>query len=371
MKIAVPKEIKNHEYRVGLVPSSVHLLKDKGHSILVETDAGAAIGFSDKDYEAAGALIAKNSDEIYEYGEMIVKVKEPQLEECSKLRENQLLFAYLHLAAVPQIADGLLHSGCIAIAYETVTDNEGRLPLLTPMSEVAGRLSIQAGAHCLEKSSGGRGILLGGVPGVEPGNVVIIGGGSAGTEAIRVALGIGARVYVIEKSLPRLQELSLLFQGKINTIYSTPDALEQHLATADLVVGAVLIPGAAAPKLVSREMLRKMRPGSVIVDISIDQGGCFETSQPTTHSNPTYIAENVLHYCVTNMPAVVPLTSTLAFNNATLSFVLALADEGYRKACQRDPNLMHGLTVYRGKITHPEVAKALKMTYWDPKELLE
>lgn len=370
MKIAVPKEIKNHEYRVGLVPNSVRELKNHGHSILVETNAGTAVGFTDEMYQAAGAEIVKDANDLYAKGELIVKVKEPQPEECGKLRAHQVVFCYLHLAADLALANCLLQSGCTAIAYETVTDDQGGLPLLTPMSEVAGRLSIQAGAHCLEKSSGGRGVLLGGVPGVIPAKVVILGGGVVGTEAIRIALGMGAEVIVLDKSLKRLQQLDTIFGGRVSTCVSSPETLQEHLPGAELVVGAVLVPGAAAPKLVSRALLRQMRPGSVVVDVSIDQGGCFETSRPTTHSNPTYVEEGVVHYCVTNMPADVPLTATLALNNATLPFVLTLADLGFPEACRRSPNLLNGLTVYTGKITHPAVAKALGLPYLPAEQAL-
>lgn len=370
MLIGVPKEIKNFEFRVGLVPSSVREFIAHGHQVIVQKGAGEKIGFGDAAYEQVGARVVGTAEEVYAQADMIIKVKEPQHNECKMLREGQILFAYLHLAPDPEQAKLLEESGCIAIAYETVTNKNGGLPLLAPMSEVAGRMAIQAGANCLEIKNGGSGILLGGVPGVAPAKVVVLGGGMAGTNSVRVAMGIGAHVVVIDKSLERLYHLDLQFGSKISTIFSTMDAIEEHVAEADLVIGAVLIPGASAPKLVTRQMLKKMRPGSVMVDISIDQGGCFETSKPTTHDNPTYVVDGVVHYCVTNMPGAVPRTSTFALNNATLPFALSLADNGYQEAMRRDPHLLNGLNIYRGKISHKAVAEALNQTYIPAAQLL-
>lgn len=370
MLIGVPKEIKTLEYRVGLVPSSVKELIHHGHKVIVETKAGLGIGFDDKDYREAGAQIAKNAAEVFTKAEMIVKVKEPQAKECKMLRKGQLLFTYLHLAPDPEQTEGLIKSGCTAIAYETVTDAKGGLPLLAPMSEVAGRMSVQVGAHYLEKQPGGKGILLGGVPGVPPASVVVIGGGVSGTHAIRMAMGMEASVTVVDKSLNRLRELDQQFGAKLNTIYSTVDAIENYVANADLVIGAVLVPGAAAPKLVTRKMIKKMRPGSVVVDIAIDQGGCFETSHATTHADPVYLVDNVIHYCVANMPGAVPRTSTFALNNATLPFAIALANKGYKKACGDDPHLLNGLNVHDGKLTYKAVAQALKKPFMEPKAAL-
>lgn len=363
MLIGVPKEIKNHEYRVGMVPASVRELIHYGHQVMVETNAGQGIGVSDEDYIAVGAKIVSNAKEIFANAELIVKVKEPQPEECKQLRAGQVLFTYLHLAPDPEQTKLLLASGCTAIAYETVTDEQGGLPLLSPMSEVAGRMAIQAGAHCLEKAQGGSGVLLGGVPGVAPGRVVVLGGGVVGTNSVRMAMGMEASVTVIDKSLRRLKELDLQFGSMLNTIYSTRDAIEKYVHNADLVIGAVLIPGAAAPCLVTRDMLRNMRPGSVVVDVAIDQGGCFETSKPTTHTDPTYVVDGVVHYCVTNMPGGVARTATFALNNATLPFILALANKGYQRALQDDKHLLNGLNVHRGKLIHPAVASALKLDY--------
>ncbi|HSW69425.1 MAG TPA: alanine dehydrogenase [Gammaproteobacteria bacterium] len=370
MLIGVPKEIKNNEYRVGLVPGSVRELTANGHQVMVQSHAGAGIGFDNTVYEQVGARIIKTAAEIYETADMIVKVKEPQAEECKMLRPDQILFTYLHLAPDPFQAHCLKESGCIAIAYETVTNKNGGLPLLAPMSEVAGRMSIQAGATCLEVTNGGSGILLGGVPGVAPAKVVVLGGGMAGTNAVRMAIGMGANVVVIDRSIERLYQLDLQFGSKITTIYSTTNSIEHHVARADLVIGAVLVPGNAAPKLVTREMIKKMRPGSVIVDISIDQGGCFETSRPTTHQNPTYIEEGVVHYCVTNMPGAVPRTSTFALNNATLPFVLALANYGYKQAMRLDSHLLNGLNICKGRFTHQVVASALNENYTPAAEVL-
>jgi alanine dehydrogenase len=359
MLIGVPKEVKTHEYRVGLVPGSVRELAHRGHEIVVEAGAGAAIGFDDRAYQAAGAQTLANAGEVFAAAEMIVKVKEPQPPEVALLRRDQILFTYLHLAADRELTRGLIRSGVIAIGYETVTDARGGLPLLAPMSEVAGRMSVQVGAHCLEKEQGGIGVLLGGVPGVPAAKVVILGGGVAGTNAARMAMGMEAYVTVIDRSLPRLYELDLQFGAQLHTLYSTMANIEHEVAAADLVIGAVLIPGAAAPRLVSRDLVRAMRPGTVVVDISIDQGGCFETSRPTTHAAPTYIEEGVVHYCVTNMPAAVARTSTVALNNATLPFVLALADRGWRGALDEDLHLRDGLNICRGQVTHPAVAHDL------------
>lgn len=371
MLIGVPKEIKTQEYRVGLVPSSVRELVAHGHKIIVQHNAGVGIGFSDADFEAVGATIIPTPEEIFAKADMIVKVKEPQPKECKMLREGQILFTYLHLAPDPKQTEALKDSGCTAIAYETVTDNLGRLPLLSPMSEVAGRLSIQAGAHCLEKKQGGSGMLLGGVPGVAPATVVVLGGGVVGTNAARMAMGMEARVVILDKSLPRLQELDMQFGSKISTMFANADNVERYVTRADLVIGAVLLPGAAAPKIVTRAMLRKMRPGSVLVDVSIDQGGCFETSHPTTHDEPTYVESDIVHYCVANMPGAVPRTSTFALNNATLPFALAIADKGYKQALLDDPHLLNGLNVHKGYITYEAVANDLGYRYKPAREALE
>ncbi len=363
MLVGLPKEIKVHEYRVGLTPGAVRELVHHGHAVLVQTGAGTGIGADDAAYVAAGARIAPDAATVFAQAEMIVKVKEPQPAECAMLRPGQLLFTYLHLAPDPDQAAALLDSGCTAIAYETVTDAHGGLPLLAPMSEVAGRMAIQVGAVALQKASGGRGVLLGGVPGVAPGDVVVIGGGTVGTHAARMAAGLGARVTVLDKSVARLRQLDELFDGRVTTLYATLDALDAAVMAADLVVGAVLVPGAAAPKLVHRAQLARMRPGAVVVDVAIDQGGCFETSRPTTHSDPTYIVDGIVHYCVANMPGAVARTSTYALNNATLPFALALADKGWRRACADDPHLLAGLNVHAGKITHPAVAAALGLPW--------
>jgi alanine dehydrogenase len=371
MLIGVPKEIKKGEYRVGLAPHSVRELVLQGHKVIVESGAGDGIECYDRHYEASGAEIENNAEAIFKKAEMIVKVKEPQPNECAMLREDQILFTYLHLAADPAQAKGLIESRCIAIAYETVTDSRGGLPLLSPMSEVAGRLAVQAGAHALEKASGGRGILLGGVPGVERGNVVVIGGGVVGTNAARIAMGKEANVTILDKSLHRLQELDLHYGAKINTVFATKSAIEEQILTADLVIGAVLVPGSTAPKLVSRAMLKEMRPGSVMVDVAIDQGGCFETSHPTTHDNPTYVVDGIVHYCVANMPGAVPRTSTFALNNATLPFVLTIANKGVRRALLDDAHLLDGLNVYKGHITYKAVAEDLGLEYVSSKEVLK
>ena len=370
MRIGVPKEIKVHEYRVGMTPSSVREAVHHGHEVVVQKGAGFGIGLFDEQYVAAGAKLAETAEEIFAAADMIVKVKEPQPSEWKMLREGQVLFTYLHLAPDSEQARGLAQSGAIAIAYETVTDARGGLPLLAPMSEVAGRMSIQAGAHCLEIAQGGRGMLLGGVPGVPAAKVVILGGGVSGTNAARMAMGLEAHVTVIDLNLHRLYELDMQFGPSLNTIYSTVDAIEEHVLGADLVIGAVLVPGAAAPKLVSEAMVRKMKKGSVLVDIAIDQGGCFATSHPTTHAEPTYIKHDVVHYCVANMPGAVARTSTFALNNATLPFTLALADKGYAKALADNPHLLAGLNVYKGKITYQAVADALGVAYQPAKEVL-
>jgi alanine dehydrogenase len=370
MLIGVPKEIKVHEYRVGLTPESVRELVHHGHEVLVQAGAGEGIGADDATYETAGARIAAEAPEVFARADMVVKVKEPQPAECRMLRPGQLLFTYLHLAPDPEQAQGLLRSGCTAIAYETVTDARGQLPLLAPMSEVAGRMAVQVGAVALQKAGGGRGVLLGGVPGVPPGEVLVIGGGTVGTHAARMAAGLGARVTVLDKSLPRLRELDELFQGRACTQYATLHALESALERADLVIGAVLVPGAAAPKLVRRDMLARMRQGAVVVDVAIDQGGCFETSRPTTHDHPTYVECGVVHYCVANMPGAVARSSAHALNNATLPFVLDLAGKGWARACSQDPHLLAGLNVHRGHITHPAVAQALGLAFLPPRQAL-
>ena len=358
MQIGVPKEIKIHEYRVGLTPDAAARLTREGHRVLVETGAGAGAGFDDQEYTAAGAEIMADGSSVFGAAEMIVKVKEPQLEECAMLSPGQILFTYLHLAADPDQACALMRSGAIAIAYETVTDAHGTLPLLKPMSCIAGRMATQVGAHYLEMPSG-RGVLLGGVPGVAPARVVVVGAGAAGTNALEMAVGLQADVTVLDINLARLEELATRFGNRIRTLYSTPEVIAREVRTADLVIGSVLIPGASAPKLVTREMVRSMRPGSVLVDIAIDQGGCFETSRPTSHADPVYVESGVVHYAVTNMPGAVPRTATLALTNATLPHVLALARLGWRQAVQRDPHLRNGINVTAGEIRHRAVAEAL------------
>ncbi|NJM12990.1 MAG: alanine dehydrogenase [Synechococcaceae cyanobacterium SM1_2_3] len=370
MRIGVPKEIKTHEYRIGMTPGGVREAVQHGHAVQVETGAGMGIGLDNEAYEKAGATIAASADEVFAQADLIVKVKEPQPVECARLQSGQTLFTYLHLAPDPEQAKGLLASGCIAIAYETVTDAKSRLPLLAPMSEVAGRMAIQAGAHCLEKSQGGSGTLLGGVPGVLPGRVTILGGGVVGTNAARIAMGMGVRVTVLDRSLARLRELDDLFQGRLLTRYATLEAIEEEVLSADLTVGAVLIPGAAAPKLIPRALLSAMKPGSVLVDVSIDQGGCFETSRPTTHAAPTYVIDGIVHYCVANMPGAVARTSTFALNNATLPHILQLADRGVVSALQTDPYLCAGLNIHRGRVTYLAVADALGYDYCPPEDAL-
>ena len=363
MRIGVPKEIKVHEYRVGLVPAGVRELVSAGHEVMVETGAGAGIGVSDLQYQAAGARIGAKASDVFAGSDMVIKVKEPQLQECKALRKGQILFTYLHLAADPEQARALMASGATAIAYETVTAADGSLPLLTPMSEVAGRMSIQVGATCLQKANGGFGVLLGGVPGVSPAKVVVLGGGVAGTNAVEMAVGLRADVSVVDRSVRRLRELSSIFGNQLKTAYSTAETVENLVTDADVVIGAVLIAGAAAPKLVTRAMVKKMKPGAVMVDISIDQGGCFETSRPTTHAEPTYLVDGVIHYCVTNMPGAVPRTSTFALTNATLPYVRSLADLGWQKALARDVGLARGLNVHDGHITHEAVAHDLGLAF--------
>ena len=361
MRIGVPKEIKIHEYRVGLTPDGAARLDREGHRVLVEAGAGAGAGFDDAEYLAAGAEIVRDADAVFGSAEMIVKVKEPQLEECAKLSSGQILFTYLHLAADPAQTRALIRSGATAIAYETVTDAHGTLPLLKPMSCIAGRMAAQVGAHYLEMPSG-RGVLLGGVPGVAPARVVLVGAGVAGANALEMAVGLQADVTVLDINLARLEELAARFGSRIRTIYSTPEAIARAVREADLVIGSVLIPGASAPKLVTREMVRSMRPGSVLVDIAIDQGGCFETSRPTCHGKPVYVESGVVHYAVTNIPGAVPRTATLALTNTTLPHIQSLARLGWRQAAQRDPHLRNGLNVSGGKISHPAVAEAYAST---------
>jgi alanine dehydrogenase len=370
VKIGIPKEIKAHEYRVGLTPAAVRELVQHGHEVSVEHNAGAGIGSDDEAYRSAGASIVEAAAEVFEAADLIVKVKEPQAAEIALLRSGQILFTYLHLAADKTQTQGLIESGATCIAYETVTDRAGSLPLLAPMSEVAGRMSVQVGAHCLEREQGGAGILLGGVPGVPPAKVVVLGGGVSGTNAARMAVGLEASVTIIDKSLTRLKELDLQFGPRATTLFATTAAIEQAVLAADLVIGAVLVPGAAAPKLVTRAMVQRMRPGSVLVDIAIDQGGCFETSRPTTHSDPTYVVDGVVHYCVTNMPGAVAKTSTYALTNATLPFVLALAGKGWRQAMLDDPHLAEGLNIDAGRVTHRAVAQALGLRFTPTREVL-
>jgi alanine dehydrogenase len=370
MLIGIPKEIKNHEYRVGLTPSSVRELTAAGHRVIVERNAGAGIGATDAEYELAGAGIVQGPGEVFVRADMIVKVKEPQAGERAQLRPGQLLFTYLHLAPDPQQCKELVASGAICIAYETVTQAGGGLPLLAPMSEVAGRMSIQAAAHSLERAHGGRGVLLGGVPGVPPAKVVILGAGVVGSNAAQMAVGTGAQVVVIDRSIDALRRMDRLLGARVTTVMSNRDNIEEQVLSADAVIGGVLIPGAAAPKLVSRDLLRRMKPGSVVVDVAIDQGGCFETSRPTTHAEPTYVVDDVVHYCVANMPGGVSRTSTYALNNATLPFVLALANKGWRQALQDDPHLRNGLNVASGKVTCLEVANDLNYEYFPAQGVL-
>ncbi len=363
MRVGVPKEIKNNEFRVGLVPASVRELIGHGHEVFVETNAGMGIGVADDEYVAVGAKILADAASVFETVEMIVKVKEPQAVERAMLRPDHTLFTYLHLAPDAPQTEELVKSGATCIAYETVTDKRGHLPLLAPMSEVAGRLSIQAGAWCLEKAHGGSGILLGGVPGVEPAKVVVIGGGVVGFNAAQMAVGMGANVIVLDRSLDVLRFIDATFDSRVQSVYSNAENIERHIQDADLVIGGVLIPGAAAPKLVRREHLSMMRDGAVLVDVAIDQGGCFETSRPTTHEEPTYVVDGIVHYCVANMPGAVPRTSTFALNNATLPFALALADKGAKRAMLDDPHLLEGLNVHRGMVTYDDVARDLGYDY--------
>ncbi len=370
MLIGIPKEIKDHEYRVGATPSGVRELVNAGHQVLVQKDAGSAIDFTDEQYIAAGAKIASSTKEVYEKAEMILKVKEPQPSECEMIRKEQIIFSYLHLAAEPYLTEMLIKSGCVAIAFETVSAPDRSLPLLAPMSEVAGKLSIQAGAKALEKSQGGRGVLLGGVPGVARGKVTIIGGGVSGTNAAKVAIGMGAEVVILDKSLSRIRYLCDIFGSSAEVLYASIENIEKNVIDADLVIGAVLIPGAAAPKLVSSATVKKMKKGAVMVDISIDQGGCFETSRPTSHSNPTYIVDDVVHYCVTNMPGAVARTSTQALENSTLPFTLELAGKGYKKALSEDIHLRNGLNIINGKVTYRAVADALRYQFVEAGEII-
>ena len=363
MLIGVPKEIKNNEFRVGLTPPSVHELVARGHRVIVQTGAGAGIGLTDEQYTAAGATIVPSAQEIFAQAEMVVKVKEPQPQECAMLRPGQILYTYLHLAPDPEQTAALVKSGAVCIAYETITGPGGGLPLLAPMSEVAGRMAIQAGASHLEKSKGGAGILLGGVPGVAAGHIVIIGAGVVGTNALQMAVGIGARVTVLDKNVDRLRQLDLVYGNRISTLYSNAHAIEEAVLSADLVIGGVLVPGAAAPKLVTRDMVSKMKKGSVVVDVAIDQGGCFETSHPTTHADPTFVVDGVVHYCVANMPGAVARTSTFALNNATIAHAVALANKGWRQAMRDDVHLKNGLNVCEGKVTYAAVAKDLGYDY--------
>ncbi len=360
MKIGVPKELKSHEYRVALVPYAVKELVEKGHEVYIEKSAGNGAGCADEEYVLAGAYICESGPEIYEKAELIIKVKEPELEECSFLTKNHVLFTYLHLAAAPALAEVLCQIKCTAIAYETITDTAGRLPLLTPMSEIAGRVAVQVGAHLLQKDQGGSGVLLMGAPGISPAHVVILGGGVAGMNAALVASSLWARVTILDRSPERLRVLNDFFQGKVETAYSTPTAVEKYVLEADIVIGAVLIPGGAAPKIVKREWIKRMSPGSCVVDVSIDQGGCFETSELTSLHQPTYKIDEVTHYCVPNIPSLVARTSTFSLNNATLSYILLLANKGIKRALEESPTFYHGLNLHRGKVVHPQLAKDLE-----------
>lgn len=370
MKIGVPKEIKNHEYRVGLTPASIKELAAHGHEVSVASGAGGGIGLSDADYEAAGAGISPGNDSIYRENELIVKVKEPQPHECEQLGKGQALFTYLHLAPDPGQTELLLASGVTAIAYETVTGDGGTLPLLAPMSEVAGRLAAQAGAHCLERAQTGKGLLMGGVPGTEPAKVLVIGGGVVGQNAAYISRGMGANVTILDRDIAKLRQLDVEFAGKANCVYSTREAIEKYAVESDLVIGAVLVPGDSAPKLVTRDIVRRMSNGSVIVDVAIDQGGCVETSKPTTHENPVFVVDGVVHYCVANMPGAVPQTSTHALNNATLPFVLSIANQGWRKAMRRDPHLKNGLNIHDGKLCCGAVAHAQEREFTEADAVL-
>ena len=370
MRIGLPKEIKNHEYRVGLTPASVRELCAHGHSVLVQSGAGAAIGLSDALYQSAGATLAADAAEVFALADMIVKVKEPQPQECAMLRPGQILYTYLHLAPDPEQTQALIKSGAVCIAYETITGPGGGLPLLAPMSEVAGRMAVQAGAAHLEKSKGGMGVLLGGVPGVPAGHVVILGAGVVGTHALQMAVGLGAHVTVLDKNVDRLRQLDLVFGNRISTVFSNAQSVEDAVLDAELVIGGVLIPGAAAPKLVTRQMIASMKAGAVVVDVAIDQGGCFETSHATTHADPTFMVDGVVHYCVANMPGAVARTSTFALNNATVVHAVALADKGWKQAISDNPHLKAGLNVALGQVTHEAVAQALGHAYVPPERVL-
>jgi len=371
MLIGVPREIKDQEYRVGLTPASVREIVAHGHEVLVEASAGSGIGAADGDYTRAGAVIAASAEEVFRRAAMIVKVKEPQAAERQRLQRGQVLFTYLHLAPDPEQTRDLVASGAVCVAYETITAAGGGLPLLAPMSEVAGRMAVQAGAHCLEKAQGGMGILLGGVAGVAPAKIVVLGAGVVGTNATQIAVGSGAHVVVLDRSIEALRRIEGLFGARAVTVFSNRENLEKHVLSADLVIGGVLVPGGAAPKLVTREMVGRMKKGAVLVDVAIDQGGCFETSHPTTHTHPTYMVDGIVHYCVANMPGAVPHTSTHALNNATLPCVLALADEGYRDAMRRNPHLMAGLNVHEGLVTNKPVAEALGYAYRNPASAID
>ncbi|MBS9403073.1 alanine dehydrogenase [Halomonas sp. TRM85114] len=371
MQIGVPKEIKNHEYRVALTPTGARELVGRGHQVIFQTGAGEGAGFADADYAAVGAALEADVAKVWGDAELILKVKEPQAEEVARLTAGQTLFTYLHLAAEETLTRGLMESGATCIAYETITDRQGGLPLLAPMSTVAGRMAVQAGAHSLEKAQGGAGVLLPGVPGVPPAKVAVIGGGVVGENAARMALGLGAEVTVLDKSIPRLETLDDRYQGRMKTVFSTADAIDEAVRDSDLIIGAVLIPGAAAPKLITRAMLADMKPGSVLVDVAIDQGGCFETSKATTHAEPTYIIDGIVHYCVANMPGAVARTSTLALTNATMPFVLALADKGWKQALAADSHFAAGLNVHNGKVTYQAVADAFGLDRVDHASLLK
>ncbi|WP_110686206.1 alanine dehydrogenase [Salinicola aestuarinus] len=371
MRIGVPKEIKNHEYRVALTPGGVRELVERGHRVQVQCDAGSGAGYSDEAFRDAGAELIRDVDALWATAETILKVKEPQPEEVARLRPEQVLFTYLHLAAEERLTRGLIESGATCIAYETMTDDQGGLPLLAPMSRVAGRMAVQAGAHSLEKAQGGSGILLPGVPGVAPAKVTVIGGGVVGENAARMALGLGAEVTILDRSLPRLEVLDHRYQGQIRTVYSTAETLDIAVRESDLIIGAVLVPGAAAPKLITRAMLADMKPGSVLVDVAIDQGGCFETSRPTTHADPSYLVDGIVHYCVANMPGAVARTSTQALTNATLPFVLALAEKGARQALADDPHFLAGLNVHAGQVTYAAVGEAFGFDVADARRCIE
>jgi alanine dehydrogenase len=370
MLIGVPKEIKNHEYRVGMTPASVQELSRRGHNIIVESMAGMGIGFTDQDYVDAGAEIAQDAATVFARSDMIVKVKEPQAVERAMLRRDQILFTYLHLAPDAAQTDDLINSKAVCIAYETVTSDKKTLPLLAPMSEVAGRMAIQAAMTSLEKVQGGCGVLLGGVPGVEPAKVTIIGAGVVGRNAAQMAVGLGAEVVILDRNINALREIDAIYQGRVKTVYSTTESIEKHVISSEVVIGSVLLPGASAPKLITRELVKKMKPGSVIVDVAIDQGGCAETSKATTHQDPIYVVDDVVHYCVANMPGGVARTSTVALNNATLPYIVALADKGYKEALLSDEHLMNGLNVYHGMITNQSVATSRGLDYVSPKALL-